>query len=109
MTTPPFDDLLLRTALPDDAADLGRLAALDSAAQLGGPALVAEADGAIVAALCPSTGRGVANPFVPCSLHLLAMLRRHTADRRGGVPRHRRLRTPPGLRRADQLIGAGRP
>jgi hypothetical protein len=40
-----------------------------------GPALVAEENGAIVAALCLSTGRAVADPFVP-SLHLVDLLRR---------------------------------
>jgi hypothetical protein len=75
MPAPHLDDVLLRTARADDEADLVRLAALDSARPLPGPALVAEADGTIVAALCLTTGRAVADPFT-CSLHLVAFLRR---------------------------------
>ena len=65
---------------PTTHADLIRLAALDGARPLPGPALVAEENGAIVAALCLSTGRAVADPFVP-SLHLVELLRRHAARR----------------------------
>jgi hypothetical protein len=75
-TSPRLDGVLLRTAFSDDAADLLRLAALDSARPLPGPALVAEENGAIVAALCLSTGRAVADPFVP-SLHFVELLRQH--------------------------------
>jgi hypothetical protein len=69
-------DVLLRPARAGDEADLLRVAALDSARPLDGPALVAEENGAIVAALCLSSGRAVANPFVP-SLHLVELLRQH--------------------------------
>jgi hypothetical protein len=89
---PRLDGVLLRTARADDDADLVRLAALDEARPLAGPALVAEQNGALVAALCLSTGRAVADPFVP-SLHLVELLRRH-ADRRhapGPAVRGRRL------------------
>ena len=70
MTSP----ILLRAARAGDAAALARLAALDSARPLPGPSLVAEADGALVAALCLSTGRAVADPFVP-ALYLVPLLR----------------------------------
>lgn len=96
MSTPPasphLDGVLLRTARADDDADLVRLAALDEARPLAGPALVAEQNGALVAALCLSPGRAVADPFVP-SLPLVELLRRH-ADRRhapGAAVRGRRL------------------
>jgi hypothetical protein len=79
-TSPPLDGVLLRAARADDDADLVRLAALDGARPPVGPALVAEENGAIVAALCLSTGRAVADPFVP-SLHLVELLRRHAARR----------------------------
>ena len=72
--------MLLRTAHPDDDADLGRLVELDCALPLAGPVLVAEEGGAIVAALCVSTGRAVADPFVP-SLHHVELLRRYAARR----------------------------
>jgi hypothetical protein len=79
-------------ARADDDADLVRLAALDSALPLAGPALIAEENGAIAAALCLSTGRAVADPFVP-SLHLVELLRRHAAGRHAAAaaPRGRRL------------------
>jgi hypothetical protein len=91
-TTPRVDGVLLRMARPDDDADLVRLAALDSARPLAGPALIAEESPAIVAALCLTTGRAVADPFVP-SLHLVELLRRHAAYRAASAapPRRRRL------------------
>jgi hypothetical protein len=86
------DGVVLRTARADDDANLVRLAALDSAQPLAGPALVAEENGAIVAALSVSTGRAIADPFVP-SEHLVELLRRHTARRQApaAAPRGRRL------------------
>jgi hypothetical protein len=73
-----LDGVLLRKAHPVDDADLTRLAELDSARPLAGPALIAERNGAIVAALCLSSGRAVANPFVP-SQHLVELLRHYGA------------------------------
>jgi hypothetical protein len=87
----PLDGVLLRTARADDDADLIRLAELDGARPLAGPALVAEEHGAIVAALCLSTGRAVADPFLP-SLHLVGLLRQHAARPQApaAAPRGRR-------------------
>jgi hypothetical protein len=82
--TPHDDGVLLRTARSDDDAALIRVAERDSARPLEGPALVAEVDGAIVAALCLSTGRAVADPFVR-SLHLVELLRRYAARRAGAA------------------------
>jgi hypothetical protein len=96
MSTPPtplhLDGVLLRTARADDHTDLIRLAELDSARPLAGPALVAEENGTIVAALCLATGRAIADPFV-ASLHLVELLRRHAARAQvhTAVPRRRRL------------------
>jgi hypothetical protein len=78
LASPRVDGVLLRTARPDDDADLIRLAALDGASPLPGPTLIAEENGAIVAALCLSTGSTVADPFAP-SLHLVELLRHHAA------------------------------
>jgi hypothetical protein len=91
LTSSRPDGVLLRTARADDDSDLIHLATLDGARPLTGPALVAEENGAIVAALCLSTGRAVANPFVP-SLHLVELLRQHAARRHAaaGAPRRRR-------------------
>jgi hypothetical protein len=71
---PRPEDVVLRRARADDASALVRLAALASARPLAGPALVAEENGTIVAALCLSTGRAVSDPFVR-SLHLVELLR----------------------------------
>jgi hypothetical protein len=71
------------------------LAALEGELPLAGPVLVAEENGALVAALCRETGRAVADPFVR-SLHLVELLRRYAArrdapaavpHRRGALPR----------------------
>jgi hypothetical protein len=96
MTTAPLsphlDGVLLRMAHADDDADLIDLAALDSARPLLGPALLAEENGALVAALCLSTGRAVANPFVP-SLHIVELLRQHAAQRQASAAALGRRRT----------------
>jgi hypothetical protein len=60
--------LLIRAAHGADGAALQRLAALDSARVPLGELLVAEADGALVAAHAPATGATIADPF------------RHTAE-----------------------------
>jgi hypothetical protein len=108
-TPPRLDSVLLRTARADDEEDLIRLAELDSARPLAGPTLVAEEMGVIVAALCLSSGRAVANPFVP-SLHLVELLRQHAS--RGQPPtsvrRGRRLMSRLALRAGWALSGARR-
>ena len=60
--------VLIRAARGSDGVALGRLAALDSARVPAGELLVAEADGALVAAHAPATGATIADPF------------RHTAE-----------------------------
>ena len=90
MFAPHPDGVLLRPARADDDAELLRLAALDSARPLTGPALVAEQDGALVAALSVSTGRAVADPFV-LSAHLVELLRYAAVRRRAPAPRGLRL------------------
>jgi hypothetical protein len=106
---PRVDGVLLRTARADDEGDLIRLAELDSARPLAGPALVAEENGAIVAGLCLSSGRAVANPFVP-SLHLVELLRLHAARGQAPdpAPRGRRLISRLALRAGWALIAARR-
>jgi hypothetical protein len=98
-TSLPLDGVLLRMARADDDPDLIRLAALEGAPPLPGPALVADENGAIVAALCLSTGRAVADPFVP-SLHLVELLRQRAARRQPPVaaPSGRRLLSRLALR-----------
>ena len=70
MTSP----LVLRPATAADAADLERLAALDSARPLTGEVLLAHAGGDVRAALSLETGRVVADPFYP-SAELVELLR----------------------------------
>ena len=95
-TSPHDDAVVLRAAQADDEAGLARLAALDSARPLPGPSFVAEQNGAIVAAMCVSTGRVVADPFIP-SLHLVELLRRHASGREAPGSR------PPGRRLLPRL------
>jgi hypothetical protein len=102
-TDPRPEDVVLRRARADDATALVRLAALASARPLAGPALVAEENGTIVAALCLSTERAVSDPFVR-SLHLVELLRlRATRWQTPAVaPRGRRLLPRLALRGAER-------
>jgi len=61
LTTAPT--VLIRAARGSDGVALGRLAALDSAHVPVGELLVAETDGALVAAHAPATGATIADPF----------------------------------------------
>jgi hypothetical protein len=60
--------VLIRAARGSDGVALDRLAALDSARVPAGELLVAETDGALVAAHAPASGAIIADPF------------RHTAE-----------------------------
>jgi hypothetical protein len=55
--------VVIRAARGSDGTALDRLAALDSAHVPGGELLVAEADGALVAAHAPHSGATIADPF----------------------------------------------
>jgi hypothetical protein len=72
--------LTLRPATAADAADLHRLAQLDSQRDLRGQVLVAELDGEPVAAFSADEDRAVADPFVH-SAGAVAMLRARAARR----------------------------
>jgi hypothetical protein len=63
VTTAP--SVLIRAARGSDGPALERLAALDSSVVPAGALLVAEADGALVAARSVTTGAAIADPFVP--------------------------------------------
>jgi hypothetical protein len=58
-------EVTVRVGGASDAAALRRLAVTDSAEPLGGPALLAELDGKLVAAVALAGGRTIADPFVP--------------------------------------------
>jgi hypothetical protein len=55
--------VIIRPAIGSDGAALHRLAALDSARVPIGDLLVAESDGALVAAHAPGSGSTIADPF----------------------------------------------
>ena len=76
--------VLVRPARSVDAADLVKLAALDSAAPLTGEVLLAVSGGEVAAAMSIDTGAVIADPFVPTA-HLVELLR--TAGR--PAPRRR--------------------
>jgi hypothetical protein len=66
MTVTPLSaapTVLIRAARGSDGLALGRLAELDSAHVPAGELLVAETDGALVAAHAPATGATIADPF----------------------------------------------
>jgi hypothetical protein len=90
-------DLTVRSAVASDLSELARLAALDSATPPRGPALVAEADSRMVAALPLGSGRPIADPFEPTAeivalLQLRAeQLSKDEGERRGLVERVRSL------------------
>lgn len=82
----PHDHLLtIRVAEPRDDAALSRLAGLDSANPLTGRVLLAESDGAPVAAVSLDTGAVTADPFeyTQRAVHMLR-LRRYQLLRQGG-------------------------
>jgi hypothetical protein len=55
--------VIIRPATGSDGAALDRLAALDSARLPSGDLIVAESDGALVAAHAPRSGVTIADPF----------------------------------------------
>ncbi len=63
----------VRRSTPGDEAALARLAGLDSASPPRGPALIAEADSRVLAALPLGSGRPIADPFEPTA-ELVALL-----------------------------------
>ena len=69
----------LRVATPADAATLRRLAELDSAATPAGRTLLAEVDGAPVAAISLQRREIVADPFVPTA-EVVELLRTRAAQ-----------------------------
>jgi hypothetical protein len=71
-----MQNVTVRQSLPADESNLARLAALDSATPLHGPALVAEADSRLLAALPLGSGRPIADPFEPTA-ELVELLRFH--------------------------------
>jgi hypothetical protein len=91
-----MQNFTVRPSRPGDEPGLGRLAALDSATPPRGPALIAEADSRMLAALPLGSGRPIADPFEPTAeLVALLELRRKQLERgeRAQRGRGRRLRS----------------
>ena len=70
--------LTIRRANPEDDQALRALAIIDSAPSLSGDVLVAQLDGAVVAAISLTDGRSIADPFRPSAdtVEILRMRRR---------------------------------
>ena len=66
-------NITVRYSVASDLSELARLAALDSATPPRGPALVAEADSRMLAALPLGSGRPIADPFEPTA-EIVALL-----------------------------------
>ena len=83
-------NITVRTANPGDEVALSRLAALDSARPLRGPALIAEAGERLLAALPLEGGRPVADPFEPTAelVELLELRREQMDDASPARPSH---------------------
>ena len=88
-TIPVHERVTVRHAHAADERALARLAALDSGQAPTGPALVAETDARILAALPLDGGPAIADPFVPTAeLVALLELRAEQLERpraRGGI------------------------
>jgi hypothetical protein len=88
-------NITVRRSASGDESALARLAALDSASPPRGPALVAEADSRILAALPLGSGRPIADPFEPTAeMVALLELRRSQIESVDGARSDR----PRGLR-----------
>ena len=84
-----MQNITVRHSVASDLSELARLAAWDSASPPRGPALIAEADSRMLAALPLGSGRPIADPFEPTAAILeLLRLRAEQLDER----EHRGLR-----------------
>jgi hypothetical protein len=88
-------NVTVRQSHTGDESAIARLAALDSSSPPRGPALIAEADSRMLAALPLGSGRAIADPFEPTAeLVALLELRRSQIEAADSASRERR-----GLRR----------
>jgi hypothetical protein len=93
------EDVTLRVGSVADEKPLARLAALDSAAPMKQPVLLAEVNGQLLAALALSDGAVIADPFHRTA-YLIDLLRARAQqlDGLGPIRRRGRLRAWAGLR-----------
>ena len=89
----------IRDSRPTDAAELRRLAALDSATVPHGDLLIAEEDGRLVAAYSPDDSRAIADPFRHTAV-VVDMLRLRSRAASPQAQRQVRTRALPTLRAA---------
>jgi hypothetical protein len=84
-----MQNITVRRSTSGDESALGRLAALDSASPPRGPALIAEADTRMLAALPLGAGRPIADPFEPTAglVQLLELRRSQIEDAGRGQAR----------------------
>ena len=82
--------ITVRSAVASDLSELARLAALDSATPPRGPALIAEADSRLIAALPLGSGRPIADPFEPTA-EIVALLQLRAQQLRESRAKRRRL------------------
>jgi hypothetical protein len=94
--------MTIRYASDCDAADLARLAALDSSRVPEGALLVAEIDGELWAAVAIGRGVAIADPFRP-SGPVVELLRARARQLVGEAPRRWRA---PALARAPQAVAS---
>jgi hypothetical protein len=89
--------VLIRAARGSDGRALADLAALDSATLPAGDLLVAEAEGRLVAAYDPRSGRHVADPFHPTAdiVELLRLSATRSGRARRGLAERLGLRAAP--------------
>jgi hypothetical protein len=98
----------VRLASPEDARGLDRLAQMDSGSPSAGPALVAEVDGELVAALPLGGGRALADPFRATS-ELVRLLELRAAQLDGDRRKRGRWLGRRLLRRRRALPARARP
>lgn len=93
-------EVVIRSARSDEAGALADLALLDEAEMPAGPAIVAEVDGSIRAALPLDGGQAIADPFRRTS-NLIALLEARAAQlgREAGGRRRFSVHAPAALRR----------
>jgi len=83
-----MQNVTVRRSASGDESALARLASLDSASTPRGPALIAEADSRMLAALPLGSGRAIADPFEPTAdLVGLLELRRSQMEAAQNAPR----------------------
>ena len=82
-----MNNVTVRRSTPADQAALDHLAQLDSGRPPRGPALVAEVDSRMLAALPLDSGRPIADPFKPTAalVDLLELRRSQIAAAQGGA------------------------